>query len=112
MSLRCSILDTLSCRTPSTLAMFTCVSWQVLQNGFPGNDLAAAGEYLGALGPVDDSLQRAAKCIVELDDETRDNIVGAADWACLGAAIAEKAENRIPAVLNLPKNIAGFSHLE
>jgi len=27
---------------------------------------------------------RAAKCIVELDDETRDNIVGAADWALAG----------------------------
>ena len=30
---------------------------------------------------------------------------GAADWAALGACIAEKAENRIPAVLNLPKKM-------
>jgi predicted aconitase len=48
---------------------------------------------------------RAAKCIVELDDETRDNIVGAADWAALGACIAEKAQNRIMAVLNLPNKM-------
>jgi predicted aconitase len=48
---------------------------------------------------------RAAKCIVELDDETRDNIIGAADWAALGACVAEKAQNRIMAVLNLPKKM-------
>ena len=48
---------------------------------------------------------RAAKCIVELDDETRDNMQGAADWAALGACLAEKAENRIMAVLNLPKKM-------
>ena len=30
---------------------------------------------------------------------------GAADWAALGACIAEKAENRIMAVLNLPKKM-------
>ena len=45
---------------------------------------------------------RNAKCIVELDDEVRDNLKGAAEWAALGACIAEKANNRIPAVLNLP----------
>ena len=49
---------------------------------------------------------RAAKCIVELDDEVRDNLEGDADWAALGACIAEKASNRIPAVLNLPKNLS------
>jgi hypothetical protein len=30
---------------------------------------------------------------------------GAGDWAALGACLAEKAENRIMAVLNLPKNM-------
>jgi cis-L-3-hydroxyproline dehydratase len=48
---------------------------------------------------------RAAKCIVELDDEVRDNLQGDAEWAALGACIAEKAMNRIPAVLNLPKKM-------
>ena len=48
---------------------------------------------------------RAAKCIVELTDEIRDNIKGMADWGALGAAIAEKADNRIMAVLNLPKKM-------
>ena len=48
---------------------------------------------------------RAAKCIVELDDETRDNTEGMADWGALGACIAAKAENRIMAVLNLPKKM-------
>jgi predicted aconitase len=48
---------------------------------------------------------RAAKCIVELDDEVRDNMQGAGDWAALGACLAEKAENRIMAVLNLPKKM-------
>jgi predicted aconitase len=48
---------------------------------------------------------RAAQCIVELDDEVRDNVQGAADWAALGACIAEKANNRIMAVLNLPRKM-------
>ncbi|MGE5769976.1 MAG: aconitase X [Betaproteobacteria bacterium] len=48
---------------------------------------------------------RAAKCIVSLDDEVRDNLQGAADWAALGACIAEKSNNRIAAVLNLPKKM-------
>ena len=71
----------------------------------PINTVYAA--YTGCLPKYGSHLDenRAAKCIVELDDETRDNIVGAADWAALGAAIAEKAENRIPAVLNLPKKM-------
>ncbi|GAA3907989.1 aconitase X catalytic domain-containing protein [Sphingomonas limnosediminicola] len=49
---------------------------------------------------------RAAKCIVELDDEVRDNVKGMADFGALGACIAAKAENRIMAVLNLPKNLS------
>jgi hypothetical protein len=48
---------------------------------------------------------RAAKCIVELDDEVRDNLKGTADWAALGACLAEKANNRIMAVLNLPSQM-------
>lgn len=45
---------------------------------------------------------RVAKCIIELDDELRDTLHETADWAALGAAIAEKAQNRIMAVVNLP----------
>jgi hypothetical protein len=48
---------------------------------------------------------RAAKCIVELDDEVHHNIKGMADWGALGAVIAAKAQNRIMAVLNLPKKM-------
>ncbi len=48
---------------------------------------------------------RAAKCIIELDDEVRDNLKGAADWAALGACFAEKSNNRIMAVLNLPEKM-------
>jgi predicted aconitase len=68
----------------------------------PVNTVYAA--YTGCLPKYGSHLDenRAAKCIVELDDETRDNIKGFADWAALGAAIADKASNRIPAVLNLP----------
>ena len=71
----------------------------------PINTVYAA--YTGCLPKYGSHLDenRAAKCIVELDDETRDNMQGAADWAALGACIAEKAENRIPAVLNLPKKM-------
>jgi predicted aconitase len=60
--------------------------------------------YTGCLPKYGSHLDenRVAKCIVELDDEVRDNMHGAADWAALGACIADKAENRIPAVLNLP----------
>lgn len=49
---------------------------------------------------------RAAKCIVEIDDAVRDHLLGTADFAALGACIADKASNRIPAVLNLPKNLS------
>ncbi len=46
---------------------------------------------------------RRAKLIIELTDEVRDNLADAADWAALGAAIAEKGRNQISAVLNLPR---------
>jgi hypothetical protein len=46
---------------------------------------------------------RVAKVIYELDDDIKNNIVDdPADWAALGGAIAKRANNRIPAVLNLP----------
>jgi predicted aconitase len=68
----------------------------------PVNTVYAA--YTGCLPKYGSHLDeyRDAKCIVELDDEVRDNLKGNADWAALGACIAEKANNRIPAVLNLP----------
>lgn len=49
---------------------------------------------------------RAAKLIIELDDEVRDNIKGMADWGTLGAVIAAKSQNRIMAVTNLPKHMS------
>jgi hypothetical protein len=60
--------------------------------------------YTGCLPKYGSHLDenRAAKCIVELDDEVRDNVKGMADWGALGACIAAKAGNRIMAVLNLP----------
>lgn len=46
---------------------------------------------------------RFAKVIYELDDDIKNNIVDdPADWAALGGAIAKRANNRIPAVVNLP----------
>ena len=46
---------------------------------------------------------RLAKVIYELDDDIKENIVDdPADWAALGGAIAKRAKNRIPAVVNLP----------
>ena len=71
----------------------------------PINTIYAA--YTGCLPKYGTHLDenRAAKCIVELDDETRDNMEGAADFAALGACIAEKAGNRIMAVLNLPNDM-------
>ena len=71
----------------------------------PINTVYAA--YTGCLPKYGTHLDenRAAKCIVELDDETRDNMQGAGDWAALGACLAEKAENRIMAVVNLPKKM-------
>lgn len=46
---------------------------------------------------------RRAKVIFELEDEVRDNLVYSADWAALGAAIAIKCDNQVPAIVNLPK---------
>lgn len=46
---------------------------------------------------------RAPKVIFELDDEIRRNLIYPADWAALGAAIAMKSGDKVPAVLNLPK---------
>jgi predicted aconitase len=40
--------------------------------------------------------------IVELTDEVKDKMTDPADWAALGAVIAEKGGNRIPAVVNMP----------
>ncbi len=48
---------------------------------------------------------RAAKVIFELDDKVKENMVDQADWTALGASIAIKSNNRIPAVVNLPKPI-------
>ncbi len=48
--------------------------------------------YTGCLPKYGSHLDenRAAKCIVELDDEVRDNIKGMADWGALGAVIATR----------------------
>jgi predicted aconitase len=72
----------------------------------PVNTIYAA--YTGCLPKYGTHLDenRAAKCIVELEDEVRDNIKGMADWGALGACIAAKAENRIMAVLNLPSKMS------
>jgi hypothetical protein len=40
--------------------------------------------------------------IVELTDEVKEKMTDPADWAALGAVIAEKGNNRIPAVVNMP----------
>jgi len=45
---------------------------------------------------------RVAQVIFELADEVRENLFDPADWAALGAAMAIKSNNRVPAVLNLP----------
>ncbi len=45
---------------------------------------------------------RRAQVIFELDDEVKQGLSDPADWAALGAAIAIKSNNRIPAVVNLP----------
>ena len=47
-----------------------------------------------------------------MDDEVRDNLKGAADWAALGACIAEKSSNRIPAVLNLPQKMGPMATMQ
>jgi len=49
---------------------------------------------------------RSAKVIFEISDEVKENMVYSADWAAMGAAMAIKADNRVPAILNLPKPIS------
>jgi predicted aconitase len=46
---------------------------------------------------------RRAQVIFELADEVRDSLSDPADWAALGAAMAIKANNRVPAIVNLPR---------
>ncbi len=45
---------------------------------------------------------RRPKVIFRLSDELKRNLVYSADWAALGAAIAMKSNDQVPAVLNLP----------
>ena len=94
-----------ACSESSAAAYINTILGARTNRESPINTVYAA--YTGCLPKYGSHLDenRAAKCIVELDDETRDNMEGAADWAALGACIAEKAENRIMAVLNLPKKM-------
>lgn len=49
---------------------------------------------------------RIPKVIYELDDDIKLNLVDdPADWAALGGAIAKRANNRLPAVLNMPPRL-------
>jgi hypothetical protein len=49
---------------------------------------------------------RIPTVIYELDDDIKNNIVDdPADWAALGGAIAKRANNRLPAVLNMPPRL-------
>ena len=57
--------------------------------------------YLPKYGMLLDE-NRLAKVIVELTDEVKEKMTDPADWAALGAVIAEKGGNRIPAVVNMP----------
>jgi predicted aconitase len=58
--------------------------------------------YLPKYGMLLDE-NRRAKVIVELTDEVKEKMTDPADWAALGAVIAEKGGNRIPAVVNMPE---------
>ena len=49
---------------------------------------------------------RRAQIVFQLDDRVRDTLFDPADWAALGAAMAIKSDNRIPAVLNLPQPLS------
>jgi hypothetical protein len=49
---------------------------------------------------------RRAKVVLELDSDVRDGMSDPADWAALGAAMAIKSGNRVPAVLNMPRTIS------
>src|SRR5512135_714810 len=49
---------------------------------------------------------RIPKVIYELDDDIKNNIIDdPGDWAALGGAIAKRANNRLPAVLNMPTRL-------
>ena len=49
---------------------------------------------------------RLAKVIFDLDDDIKKNIVDdPSDWAALGGAIAKRANNRLPAVTNMPPRL-------
>lgn len=49
---------------------------------------------------------RLAKVIYELNDDIKNNLVDdPSDWAALGGAIAKRANNRLPAVLNMPPRL-------
>ena len=49
---------------------------------------------------------RLPKVIYELDDDIKLNLVDdPGDWAALGGAIAKRANNRLPAVLNMPPRL-------
>jgi predicted aconitase len=49
---------------------------------------------------------RIPKVIYELDDDLKYNLVDdPGDWAALGGAIAKRANNRLPAVLNMPERL-------
>lgn len=49
---------------------------------------------------------RLPKVIYELDDDIKNNLVDdPSDWAALGGAIAKRANNRLPAVLNMPPRL-------
>jgi predicted aconitase len=45
---------------------------------------------------------RRPKVIFELGEDVKHNLIYPADWAALGAAIALKSGDRVPAVVNLP----------
>jgi predicted aconitase len=66
---------------------------------------AAYAGFLPKYGALLDE-NRRARVIVELTDELKEKISDPADWAALGAVIAEKGANRLPAVLNMPEIIS------
>ncbi|MBU1275761.1 MAG: aconitase X catalytic domain-containing protein [Proteobacteria bacterium] len=46
---------------------------------------------------------RVPKIIFELEDDVKENLIYSADWAALGAAIAMKCKDQVPAIVNIPK---------
>jgi predicted aconitase len=47
-------------------------------------------------------VNRRPKVIFELEDDVKHNLIYSADWAALGAAIAMKSGDQVPAIVNLP----------